>query len=328
MASPSDMRFGVRVAHWESERDVLGSIRRQVFIEEQGVPEALEWDGLDEAATHLIAESSPDRQPPERQPIGTARVLSSGQIGRMAVLPSWRRRGVGRALLMHALRLAREQGLPTAWMNAQISALPFYTELGFAPEGEPFDEAGIPHQRLRLADPNAGSAADIIGRRLGVSSGLLRTNQRALLRAATETLSSQARRELSILTSDLEPDLYDQAEVVGAVRQLGIASRRQLPVRILLLDAEPAVRRGHRLIELSRVLSSTVQIRAVEEELQAQCDRFLLADDHGYCLRHRADPDTALIDFNAAAEVRRLRRQFEQLWQRSTEHPGLRRLHL
>jgi predicted GNAT family N-acyltransferase len=118
-------------------------------VTEQGVPLTLEWDGRDADAVHVLAEDT------EGRPIGTARLLDDGHIGRMAVLPGWRRRGVGTALLTTVLRMVREEGRPEPFLDAQISALEFYRRAGFEPEGPPFEEAGIPHRRMRLASPGS-----------------------------------------------------------------------------------------------------------------------------------------------------------------------------
>ena len=134
--------FSIRLAHWPADQDLLRQVRQQVFIEEQRVPEALEWDGTDDDALHLLALDASGR------PIGTARLLPSGQIGRMAVLEPWRRRGVGSALLQRLLTEAAKGNRPTLFLNAQLSALAFYTRYGFTPQGEIFQEAGIPHQRM------------------------------------------------------------------------------------------------------------------------------------------------------------------------------------
>jgi predicted GNAT family N-acyltransferase len=132
--------FTLRRASWETDREALRAIRLQVFVEEQGVPVELEWDGLDAQAVHLLAEDRDGR------PLGTARLLTSGQIGRMAVLRPWRGRGVGGRLLGEALAIALH--LPRPWINAQESALDFYRRRGFVPQGEGFMEAGIPHVRM------------------------------------------------------------------------------------------------------------------------------------------------------------------------------------
>jgi predicted GNAT family N-acyltransferase len=134
--------FGVRRAHWDRDREPLSQVRRQVFVEEQGVPIELEWDGADADALHLLAFDL------EQNPIGTGRILPNGQIGRMAVLPAWRGRGVGTALLREALALAAACDLPAPFVHAQTSALGFYRRQGFRAQGLEFWEAGIPHRLM------------------------------------------------------------------------------------------------------------------------------------------------------------------------------------
>ncbi|HHH40023.1 MAG TPA: GNAT family N-acetyltransferase [Sedimenticola sp.] len=121
-------------------------VRTRVFIEEQGVPPELEQDDLDPGARHLLAEDSAGR------PIGTLRILDGGQIGRMAVLPAWRRHGVGSALMHTALARLARPGSPRPFLNAQTRAIPFYRRFGFVVVGPEFMEAGIPHRRMELND--------------------------------------------------------------------------------------------------------------------------------------------------------------------------------
>ncbi|MEA3275604.1 MAG: GNAT family N-acetyltransferase [Pseudomonadota bacterium] len=143
---PDESGFFVRLASWDRDRDALSGVRIRVFVEEQGVPESLEWDREDARAVHLLAVDAVSR------PIGTARLLDTGQIGRMAVLPDWRNRGVGRALLRGILEIAQQRAVPQPFLNAQTSALPFYRRMGFVPVGEEFEEAGIPHRKMILGD--------------------------------------------------------------------------------------------------------------------------------------------------------------------------------
>ena len=132
----------IRIADWgnSTDRSALELVRREVFIVEQQVPEALEWDEDDATAIHLLAVA-------DHEPVGTARVLPSGQIGRMAVRKPWRGRGIGKALLLTAI----EHCSRPPFLHAQVHAIAFYTAAGFLPSGDVFDEAGIPHQRMVLA---------------------------------------------------------------------------------------------------------------------------------------------------------------------------------
>jgi predicted GNAT family N-acyltransferase len=322
MLDPSNTTYRIRRADWERDAPALQAIRRQVFVREQQVPEALEWDGLDTEAVHVIAEGA------DGEPLGTARLLPSGQIGRMAVLAAHRRQGIGRALLLELVRSAGADALPDLFLNAQTHALPFYARLGFAPEGEAFDEAGIPHRRMHLADAGQLQAADLAQRLLGASAGPLRLDSLHAQSDAASRLAAQAQTELLVITPNLEPALYDRRPVLDAMTRLAVARRGRLPVRVLLADAEAPTKRGHRLIELSRRFSSAIALRCLPEELADAAEPCLIADDCGYALRRVSAPDSLVVDFADGARARQLRRRFEQLWQQSDLHPGLRRLYL
>lgn len=133
-----------RVA-WNTHQRRLMSVRRAVFVEEQQVPEALELDGQDAQAIHFLAVDAAG------EPIGTARLLGDGQIGRVAVVAPARRRGIGQRLLALAVAAARERGDAGVWLNAQTTALGLYEAAGFRATGDAFMEAGLPHQRMELA---------------------------------------------------------------------------------------------------------------------------------------------------------------------------------
>lgn len=135
-------KFNIREANWQTDGKQLSNIRRLVFIVEQDVPQEEEWDGRDEESWHWIATDVSD------VPIGTARLLPDGQIGRMAVLSQHRKFGIGAALLEQAVEKARHLGFQQVYLNAQTHALGFYERCGFTAEGDEFMEAGIPHMRM------------------------------------------------------------------------------------------------------------------------------------------------------------------------------------
>ncbi len=139
------MTVHIQRRRWPDDAKAIAHIRRVVFIQEQEVPEEMEWDGLDDEAIHLLAEF-------DGVAVGCARVLADGHIGRMAVLEPWRQRGVGSALLKDAQSVCEELG-QAAWLDAQVQAIPFYERHGFIAEGEVFMDAGIPHRRMRLSRP-------------------------------------------------------------------------------------------------------------------------------------------------------------------------------
>ena len=122
------------------------ALRRVVFIEEQGVSEADEVDGLEEAELHLLAFDG-------ARPVGTARLLikgAVGKIGRVCVLPEARGTGLGAALIRAALEeLRRVPGVTEARLGSQSHATGFYEKLGFVAERSEYLDAGIPHVDMR-----------------------------------------------------------------------------------------------------------------------------------------------------------------------------------
>ncbi len=137
--------FTVKIALWPEDIDALRTVRETVFIEEQKVPRELEWDGLDSEAIHVLAKDNVGH------PIGTARLQSSGKIGRMAVLKPWRGKGVGQALLRALLDNATQADIAGLYLNAQKDAIPFYEKQGFRATGPEFYEANIPHKKMELS---------------------------------------------------------------------------------------------------------------------------------------------------------------------------------
>lgn len=138
-----EQTFSISITRWQDSERALRGIRQQVFIDEQNVPEKLEWDEHDHAATHILVEDHNDL------PIATARVLANGHIGRMAVLRSCRHQGVGKAMLKVILAYCREKNLQP-YLHAQTHALGFYEKMGFKISGDEFLDAGIPHRRMMI----------------------------------------------------------------------------------------------------------------------------------------------------------------------------------
>ena len=137
--------MGVRVElmPWVRARPHAAPIRFAVFVGEQKVPPEIELDEMDETALHAVAFDAAGR------PVGTGRLLADGKIGRMAVVPEMRRRGVGAQILEALVGEARRRGLAGVKLSAQVAAVGFYRAHGFVAEGEVYEEAGIPHRIMR-----------------------------------------------------------------------------------------------------------------------------------------------------------------------------------
>lgn len=136
-------RGSVRVEPVRTAYEMLEAldIRKKVFVDEQGVDLAEEYDGQDRYAIHVLAYA-------DDKAVGTLRVLREGdvgKVGRFAVLREYRGRGVGRELLGWVIRSAPSLGLRKLILNAQTQAADFYRKAGFTESGPEFVEAGIRH---------------------------------------------------------------------------------------------------------------------------------------------------------------------------------------
>lgn len=131
-----------------SDRELEGAfeVRRRVFIEEQGIPEDLELDGYDGEALQMVVADGD-------MVIGTARVLfpATGQakIERMAVLKSFRRRGIGRRIISFLNEELSHRQVEQVVLHAQWPVVAFYRSCGFEETGSPFWEAGIKHIKMQ-----------------------------------------------------------------------------------------------------------------------------------------------------------------------------------
>lgn len=121
------------------------ALRREVFVIEQQIPEAEEFDGADLTATHFVAIKA-------GAVAGTIRLQflpEHVKIGRVVVATAWRGHGIAKAMMMHVMELARAQGAERFYLTAQVDKLGFYQRLGFVEYGDEFDDGGIPHLAMK-----------------------------------------------------------------------------------------------------------------------------------------------------------------------------------
>ena len=133
--------INIQPANWfnASDRSALQAIRQEVFVYEQGVSEAEEMDAFDTDSTHLLASTE------THGTVGCARIMPTGQIGRMAVRMERRGQGIGSMLLYAAIAEAKRQNFSRIFLHAQCHAESFYAQFGFRRVGDIFCEAGIEH---------------------------------------------------------------------------------------------------------------------------------------------------------------------------------------
>jgi len=129
-----------------SELGNLGlALRREVFVTEQHVPVAEEFDDYDLTATHVVALLDGDV-------VGVLRILFLDEhvkIGRVAVSAAARGKGVASRMMHHAMDLARARGETKFYLTAQTDKLALYEKLGFVAFGEEFQDGGMPHLAMK-----------------------------------------------------------------------------------------------------------------------------------------------------------------------------------
>jgi YbgC/YbaW family acyl-CoA thioester hydrolase len=140
----------VHTGPWAQLAEPARAVRTAVFVEEQGIARDDEWDAADQTALHAVVTNGLG------MPVATGRLLREGQpaartarIGRMAVDRALRGSGVGRQVVQALEQAARARGDTAVVLSAQRAAQPFYARLGYLPDGEPYEEVGIPHIGMR-----------------------------------------------------------------------------------------------------------------------------------------------------------------------------------
>ncbi|MFE9247543.1 GNAT family N-acetyltransferase [Streptomyces sp. NPDC007088] len=158
--------YVIRVAEDPADREACFSVRKEVFVAEQGVPEDLEYDAFDApgaSTVHVLAVTE------DGTPLGTGRLLhgpgtadrtggepSVGSLGRLAVHRAARGSRVGAALVGALEEAAAACGLTAVDLHAQTHALGFYERLGYRAYGPEFLDAGIDHRAMRKPVGGAG----------------------------------------------------------------------------------------------------------------------------------------------------------------------------
>ena len=135
-------QFKVKVAQSTNELKEIYEVRRQVFVEEQGVSKEEEYDEYETTSTHLLIKMG-------KKIVGTCRyrnTVMGVKLERFAVLKKFRGLGVGAVLVKEGLN--QIDSSQQVYLHAQVQVVDFYTKFGFRKEGKVFKEAGIHHFKM------------------------------------------------------------------------------------------------------------------------------------------------------------------------------------
>ena len=146
--------YFIKSGVWSELKLDAEKIRRQVFIQEQSIleqDEQDEWDALDAVSLHFVVyDRHLENDLKINQAIATARLLENNSIGRVAVLKSYRSKGVGRLIMQQIIEHARTEKRQFLKLSSQLHAIAFYESFGFQVKGVEYLDCGIPHIDMYL----------------------------------------------------------------------------------------------------------------------------------------------------------------------------------
>ena len=319
----SDIEFfpiDIEQCDWATSQAVLMNIRREVFIDEQGVPETEEFGEEDNSATHWIAYGA------DNIAMGTARLLGD-KVGRMAVLKAHRQRGVGSALMRQMIRYAAKTGLDSIQLDAQIHAIPFYEGMKFETDGAIFDDVGIPHQHMTLA------LKHFLSPRVAPPPVDISAEERRHITLdgaddfchQTKVLAQRAQRQIRIFSPRLDPSIFDNDELRHHL--FNFASQHPYAeIHILVQNPQLLVQNGHRLLQLYHRLPSRVQMRTLKPGCKTSHTEFMLTDQAGILYKQSLNRYTGYAVHWSPLDATELANEFDTLWNASEIDPELRNL--
>ncbi len=321
------MNVRVRKYSWQLAPADVRNIRQTVFVDEQKVPPELEWDDTDEIADHYLMVL------PDNTPAGVARLFSTleetAHIGRMAILPAHRGKGLGEVLLRHLVSEASER-FTELQLSAQEHAIPFYQRSGFHVCSDLYDDAGIPHVDMRCLAPTQVNDAYSTRENpmlLGEDRDAWLFDRENAMVELIDSLAGQARQRLWLYDRVLDHDLYDRLRFRELIS--GLARRHRLSdVRLLIHDDKPLVQHRHQIVELMRRLPSRIELRLVNEDYPVDDQPFLLADREGVVYRHDFYKPEGFATFANSGRVKQLAESFQRMWDAGRSSLELRELPL
>tara|TARA_B110000196_G_scaffold309684_1_gene311606 strand:- start:37 stop:960 length:924 start_codon:yes stop_codon:yes gene_type:complete len=296
----------ISIVKWENAESSLRLIRQRVFIEEQNVPEDLEWDSLDKQAIHILGKEG-------NHPVACARLVKDQILGRVAVLKDYRGHGWGDRLIHAAEQYLLERGKARLSLSAQANSYPFYFKNGYRHDEEMVWDAGIPHLKMTkiLSRPNPASKTYL----LGEDQENHYSEQAVAAPAWFQIASSQARREIEIQIKDLAHPVFNNTNCLDNIQRF-IRESQQRKVRILINQEIPGLSE-HPLIQLQQRMSSRIQIRCIE--MKSDGDNYgnhIVFDSSGHL---RFDYKSTRCCFDDRLNAKRYKDGFQQNWEKSKQ---------
>lgn len=152
MSTTNDRRMQIRPVNSDEEWKHARHIRTRVFVDEQACPPDLEWDNHEEESRHLVGYVDGEAVSVARWRTVRVHERAAAKLERIAVLPDYRGRGLGRSMVAFLIDDARRAGFDAFVLHAQKHLEAFYRAFDFEREGGTFEEAGIEHVKMLRID--------------------------------------------------------------------------------------------------------------------------------------------------------------------------------
>lgn len=291
---------------WRIHRNALKRIYLRVFAEEQALTTAHEPEYLEDDASllHILASC-------DQEPIGYARCSADGRICYMAILPHFRASGIGKLMLAHILKEFMQRGVTSVSVISQDHCSEFYLQAGFSVAGDEQVIAGVRHRPLTKTIDYTDCPHFV--------SGVTYPHPFQCLGLS---LIKKARRSVKILSPNLDPDVFDNADIASALTALARKSRHTY-IQILVADTATMVKRTHQLATLAQRISSSISIRILKEHPSWRGDTCVLTDTCGVLYMPENAQHRGFYKPDSPAATQRYLQQFEELWNAATPDPQL-----
>jgi predicted GNAT family N-acyltransferase len=149
------MSFSVSRVKWEQAVSLLKDVREKVFICEWRIPRKIEFDRKDPYAFHVLVCDDITQEP-----VATGRILSTGEISRIAVLMAFRKRNIDRHVMKGLLAIARDINLDEVFIYSPLDDVEYFRKFNFTSAGAVFMEAGMPRQRMACSVENISNVTN------------------------------------------------------------------------------------------------------------------------------------------------------------------------
>ncbi|MDT0605215.1 GNAT family N-acetyltransferase [Thalassotalea castellviae] len=140
------MSYSIGRVQWEKAAPLLKNVREKVFICEWRMPKKIVFDNKDRHAVHLLVCDDVTQEP-----IGTGRLLATGEISRIAVLKAYRKENVDHIIMHGLLAIAKELNLNEVFIYSPLENIDYFRKFNFISAGAVFMEAGMPRQKMQCS---------------------------------------------------------------------------------------------------------------------------------------------------------------------------------